>query len=123
MSKDASRIWIPEGRYTWGKSWLDEFLQELDMRLNGAEAYVDFTYTSDLITLIEIHSDLARTNKVAERQIGYTSGKITSITTIFFNPGGSEDSRVTETLTRDAGNLDRITACDSVFTTTESPKE
>jgi len=119
---DASRLWLAEGRYTWTKSHLDDWLAELDMRLNSANCFIDITRTAGLITLFEYYADIGRTIKVADKQVGYTTGKITSFTHIFYNENGSEDSRVTHTILRDVVTSD-IIGCDAVFSTTENPKE
>ena len=119
---NAKRIQILEGRYTFTDRRLSGIVAEIDSRLNCAEVYETITRTSDLISLVEIYSDIARTKKVVERSITRTTGSdgvdyITGMVTIFFNSDGSEDSRVTTTITRDGD--DRITSCDNVFSTTE----
>ena len=120
MKTNVSRIWLPEGRYTWTKSKLQDFLHELDMRLNAANCFIDITRTAGVISLIEYFADVGRTQKVAQKSIGYTSGKITSYVHIFYNADNTEDSRVTHTITRDVNG--DITNCDAVFSTTEDPK-
>lgn len=119
---NAKRIQILEGQYTFTDRRLDGIVAEIDSRLNCAEVYETITRTSDLISLIEIYSDLARTKKVMQRSITRTTGTdnvdyITGMVTIFYNSDGTEDSRVTTTITRDGDN--RITSCDNVFSTTE----
>ena len=118
MALDASGVWIPEGSYSFVSKRLDELLRELDMRLNGANCFMDITRVNDLITTFEFFADVGRTTKVAERQITRdVDSRITGILTIIYNADGSEDSRITSTLTRDVDGL--ITACDNVLTSTE----
>lgn len=119
---NADRIEIRENRYTFTERRLSGLIRELDGRLNCANVFETITRTNDLISKIEIFSDIARTKKVAERTITRVTGSdgveyISAMLTIFYNSDGSEDSRVTTTITRDVD--DRITACDNVFSTTE----
>lgn len=125
MATNAKRIQTLEGRYTFTDKRLSGIIAEIDRRLNCAEVYETITRTSDLISKVEVYSDLARTKKLIERTFSRTSGLngvdyISGMTTIYFNSDGSEDSRVTTTITRDVNN--RITSCDSIFTTSE-PQE
>lgn len=122
---NASRIEVQEGAYTFTSRRLAFVLQEIDARLNCAEVYETITYTSDLISKVEVFSNLARSIKVIERTFTRTTGGdgveyITGMVTIFFNADTTEDSRVTTTIIRDGD--DRITSCDNVFSTTESIK-
>lgn len=119
---NADRIEIRENRYTFTERRLSGLIRELDGRLNCANVYETITRTSDLISKIEVFSDIARTKKIAERDITRVTGSdnvqyISSMLTRFYNSDGSEDSRVTTTITRDVD--DRITACDNVFSTTK----
>lgn len=120
---NASRIEVKEQAYTFVETRLAFILKEIDSRLNCAEVYHTVTYTSDLISKVEIFSNSLRTNKVMERTFSRTTGSdgveyITGMITIFYNTDSSEDSRVTTTITRDVN--DRITECDNVFSTGET---
>lgn len=122
---DASRVQVQEGAYTFTETRLAFILKEIDARLNCAETYDTITYTSGLISKIEIFSNSARTIKVVERTYTRTTGTdgvgyITGMLTKFFNSDTSEDSRVTTTITRDSEN--KITSCDHVFSTSEETK-
>jgi len=119
---NASRIEIRESRLTFTSRRLSGILDEIDMRLNCAEVYETITRTSNLISKVEVFSDIARTKKVMQRDITRTTGTdgvdyITGMVTIFYNTDTSEDSRVTTTITRDGDN--RIISCDNVYSTTE----
>ncbi len=127
-SKDISRLQVQEGAYTFTNIRMHFVLKEIDMRTSGANSWVTITRTSGLISKIEIFSDAARTKKVCEQQILRSTGVggiefITTITNIYYNDNGSEDSRVTETISRpNLGIDDVIETCDSPFTTSESTK-
>lgn len=119
---DASLVQFIEGGYTFTSRDLANVMHEVDRRLNSADAYTDMTRVSELITQIDLYSDVGRTQKVLQQTVSrtlgndgilYPTGKIT----IFYNSNGSEDSRITTTITRDANN--DITDCDNVFSTTE----
>lgn len=119
---NADRIEIRENRYTFTEKRLSGLIKELDGRINCANVFETITRTSDLISKVEIFSDIGRTKKLVERDITRTTGSdgveyITGMVTKYYNSDGTEDSRVTTTITRDSD--DRITACDNVFSTTE----
>jgi hypothetical protein len=119
---NSTRIETPEGAYSFTETRLSELLREIDSRLNCAENYDTITRTGGLISKIEIFSDLAKTIKKIQRTYTRTTGTdgvdyITGFVTIFYNANGSEDSRVTTTITRVA-NL--ITSCNHVFSTSEN---
>lgn len=121
-SQNADRIEVRENRHTFTEWRLSGLIYELDKRINCADVYETITRTSDLISKIELFSDIARTKKIAERDITRTTGSdgvdyITGMVTKFYNKDTSEDSRVTTTITRDGD--DRITSCDNVFSTSE----
>lgn len=125
MGLDASRVYFPEGAGTYTQEELDKLILEIDMRTTGANVFIDVSRTSGLISQIDYYSDVGRTTKIAERAYTRAAGIggvlfVIQVITKFFNANGSEDSRVTETFTRDADDL--ITACDSVFSTTEDTK-
>jgi len=123
---DLKRIEAKEGAYTFVSPNMSKLMLEIDARLNGANVYATFTYTTGLITKIEHFRDLAKTSLAIECQLTYVVGidgisRIDTMTNIYYELDGvTEDSRVTVTLTRN-GN-DQITVCDSPFTTTESIK-
>ncbi len=127
-NKDASRVEVQEGAYTFKEKALDKLLLEIDGRLNGNEVYIDITRSSDLISKVEYFSDLARTKKLIERNFTRVAGVagilfVDTITTIFFNDDATEDSRVTTTSTRDTeANNSRLLDCDNPFSTSESQK-
>jgi len=110
-------VWSPEGGYTFRKEGLDAVLDELDQRTSCKDAYEVLTRTAGIITKIEVFKDVGHTQLAFERQITYTSGKITEFLDIYYNDDTSEDSRVTQTLTRNASG--QVTECSSPFTTTE----
>lgn len=119
---NASRIEVRENRTTFIEPRLSGLIKELDGRLNCANVFETITYTSGLISKIEVYSDIGRTKKVMERDITRTTGSdgvdyITGMVTKFYNSDATEDSRVTTTITRDSE--DKITDCDNVFSTTE----
>ena len=119
---NANRIEIQEGPLTFTERRLSGIIREIDSRLNCSEVYETISYTSDLISKIEIFSNFARTIKVAERTFSRVTGSdgveyISGMVTIYFNSDTTEDSRVTTTITRDGD--DRITSCDNVFSTSE----
>ena len=117
MSTDASRVWNLEGKHTFRTNHLDDILLELDGRTSCCDAYEVITRTGLLITKIEVFSDAGHTKLSMERQISYTAGKITQFLDIYYNLDASEDSRVTQTLTRNAQG--QVTECSSPFSTTE----
>ena len=119
MGVDSSRVWNNEGAYSWRSESFDELLLELDMRLFGNQCFVDITRVANLISQIDYYSDIARTDKVAQKVFTRTAGKITGVVATFYNKDTSTDSIITETITRVNG---KITACDSVFSTTENQK-
>jgi hypothetical protein len=127
-ANDIIRLQVQEGAYTFTNTRLHKVLKEIDMRTAGADVYVDITRTSGLISLIEVYSDAARTQKVCEQQVGRSAGVggveyVTTLTNIFYNANGTEDSRTTETISRpNLGTDDIIEACDSPFSTSESTK-
>ena len=114
---NSKRIWNPEGGYTFREDSLDDVLDELDQRTSCKEAYEVITRTGLVITKIEVFKDAGHTQLTMERQITYVAGKITQFLDIYYNADGSEDSRVTQNLTRDVD--DNVTECASPFTTTE----
>ena len=123
---DASRVWVQEGAFTFTETSLDYVLMQIDARMTCKNLFEDFTRNGngDVITL-EVYSDIGRTNLVMQRDYTYVTGSDnieypSTITTIFYNANGSEDSRVTTTITRDGD--DQITACDNVFSTSEDTK-
>ena len=122
---DAERIYVTEEKYTFRSKYLNDVLTELDKRTSHADCFTTISRTSGLISKIEYFSDIARTNKVMERQysrvIGYNGfSYVNGIVTIFYNDDASEDSRVTTTITRDSNaNKSVINQCDNVFTTSE----
>ena len=115
----AERIWTTEGKYTFRSTNLAEILAEIDARTSCRDSYEVVTRNaSNLITKIEVFSDPAKTQLSMRRDFGYDANdRIVSFTDIYFNEDSSEDSRVTQTLTRDANG--RITECAAVFSTTE----
>lgn len=115
---DADRIWNEESAHTWRSNNFADFLNELDARIAGADCYINITRSANLISQIDYYSDAARTDRAAKKVLTRTSGKITGVTTTYYNKDGTEDSTVTSTLTRDVQG--RITGCDNVFATTES---
>lgn len=131
---DASRIEVQEGAYTFTRTHLDDLLRELDARITAADCWLTITRpvspdpNAGLITKTEYFADAARTKLVMERQFDRSPGLggvryISQITTIFYNENGTEDSRVTATISRPGlGTNDDLTTCDSPFSTTESTK-
>lgn len=118
---DSDRVYHREGGDTWTKERLDEVLREIDARVNGANCWCTITRSSGLISSISYYADAAKTQLTQVCDISRTVGSdtipyITGITKIYYNTDGSEDSRVTETLTRTS---DLITSGAGVFTTTE----
>lgn len=122
---DATRVYVTEENYTFKSRHLDDILHELDKRTSHADCYATITRTSGLISKVEYFSDIAKTQKVKERQFTRTVGYsgisfVTSILTIYYNDDASEDSRVTTTITRDTdANKSVINTCDNVFSTGE----
>ena len=118
---DLKRIQAQEGAYTFTEHNAAKMFKEIDARLNGANVFTTILRTLSLIDTISYFSDVGRTKLTMELHIGYTVDTLPdTFTYIFFNADGSEDSRVTETATRDIALY--ITSCDSVFLTSESTK-
>ena len=122
---DAERIYVTEEKYTFRSIHLNDILHEIDKRTSHADCFTTITRTLGLISKIEYFSDIARTQKVMERQFTRATGYsgisfVTDILTIYYNDDASEDSRVTTTLTRDTdANKSVINLCDNVFSTSE----
>lgn len=122
---DAERVYVTEEKYTFRSIHLNDILHELDKRTSFADCFTTITRTSGLISKIEFYSDIARTNKVMERQYTRTTGYasiqfVTGIITIFYNDDSSEDSRVTTTIGRaSVSEISVIETCDNVFSTSE----
>lgn len=119
---DTRRIYNPEEKYTFVGYSLDRVIKEIDSRLTASDCWATITRVDDLISKIEYFSDAAKTQKKIERTFTRTTGSdtvdyITGIITIFYNDDGSEDSRVTTVITRDAEDL--IVSCENVFSTSE----
>lgn len=121
---NPSRIEIREGAYSFSASDLASMLIELDQRLNGSNVYMSLTRDGDnLISNVTYYSDVARTLKIMERQITrvVTTGgvkRVSGIVNIFYQEDGvTEDSRVTNTLTR---GPDFINSDNGPFTTAEN---
>ncbi|MCP4077652.1 MAG: DUF2190 family protein [Gammaproteobacteria bacterium] len=114
---NSSQVVNPEQPTTYISERLNVILDNLDSRTSNREYYEVITRTAGLISKIEYFSDAAKTVKAKERNFTYTSEKISSITDIYFNLNGTEDSRVTQSFTRDTSNL--ITEISSPFTTSE----
>ena len=130
MGLNAIRIALKEGRHTWVSSNLEFFFEELDMRLNHADCFAVYTYTSGgindgLMEKAEYFKDAAHSPSLlaADQTVTRATGSdgiqyISGIVSIYYNSGLTEDSRVTTTVTRD-GN-DRMIECANVFSTSES---
>jgi hypothetical protein len=127
---DILRAQVQEGAYTLTSKNLAHALLELDMRISGANCWMDATYNVDeLLESTDYYSDAGKTQLVMRKEFTYGTGigtipYITSILKIFYNENGSEDSRVTVTINRvDLGVTDdKIEDCESPFTTSESEK-
>lgn len=117
---DSTRIYVQEGAYTFPSVILAYVLQDVDRFVNSPNTWVTITRTSNYISKVEYFSDAAKTLKIFEHQYGRTSNRITSITAIYYNVNGSEDSRVTHTLTRNGSQ--QITDSANPFSTSESEK-
>lgn len=127
MGTDASRIEIQEGAYTLRARRLDGALLEIMSGLSCADKFTTFIRDADnLIQEIQYYTDIGRTtldHKVTYTRTAGSDGVkyITGAVVIYYEYDGvTEDSRVTITITRDSE--DRITSCDSVFSTTEDTK-
>lgn len=122
---DSKRVQSIEGKYTFTNRSLSGIIDEIDMRLNGADCWVTITRTSGLISKVEYFKDAAKTMKVCEQVITRATGVggvklVSNIQNIYYNSDTSEDSQVNASLSRPSlGTDDDITACSSVFSTTE----
>ena len=117
---DLKRIQAQEGAYTFTNHNTAKMFKEIDARMNGANVFTTITRALGLISKIEYFSEIGRSNLRMELNIVYTGADMTLFTWIFYNDDATEDSRVVETTTRDING--DVTACDSVFSTTESTK-
>jgi len=115
---NPERVSVKEALTSLRSSNLKGALKELLQRVSYEDLHISVTRSSGVITLVEFFADVGRTKKLFERS--YSRGafnRITGITTIFFNELGSEDSRVTTTVSRTDHVFD---SNDNVFSITES---
>ena len=117
-------MWGPEGPLTFTEDFLDDLLKQVDRRTSCRDTWSTITRSGGLISKIEKFSDAGKTQLIMERQLSRTVGpdsvsRVTTITDIYYNADGSEDSRVVSTVTR-VSQL--ITSCECPFSTTEDPK-
>jgi len=118
------RIRISEEDSSFTEANLASLIREIDARTLGADSFVDIHRTSGLISSIDFYRDIARLHLRMTTQFSRTTGLdnveyITGIVMTIYNDDGSIDSTITRAITRDIDN--KITSCDSVFSTTEAP--
>ena len=122
---DAERVYNTEERQTFRSFILSEILSEIDSMITCKDVWSTITRTTGLISKVEYFSDAAKTKKIVERNFSRITGYagisyVSTITTIFYNDNGSEDSRVTTTISRDTTpNKNVIQGCGSPFSTGE----
>lgn len=115
---NAERVQVQEGGYTFTAKILSVALQQIDRFINYGNTWSTITRTSSFISKVEYFSDVAKTVKIFEHQYTRVSNRITAITAIYYNSNGTEDSRVTQTFSRNASNL--IEGSANPFSTTET---
>lgn len=117
------RIRVGEESSSFTEANLAALILEIDSRTLGANKFVTINRTNGLISSIDYYKDIARTQLKMTHVISRTTGLdnveyITGVISTIYNDDFSVDSTITKTLIRDIDN--KITACNSVFSTTEA---